>query len=958
MTEPNECPVDYPDSKEEVPYFLASGGQVGALILSRDWVNSPLGFPWQWPPELKTLINVMLNAGQPMFVTWGAARTLLYNDAFIEIVGDKHPACLGKPFHDVFAEAWDTVAPLFQEVSEGRAVHMDDITVVLEGRNRPTSEAHFVFSYTPVRGADGAVEGLFCACTETTDQVFAQRRPEAERQRQRRLLQQMPGFVALLSGPEHIYQYVNDAYVRIAGPRDFLGRRARDVFPELHDQGFFERLDEVFSTGESFTLSSAPIRLSGEDRDRMIDLVYEPIRNDEGRVSGVFVGGYDVTEVHRTAESLRESEAYIRLLLASTSEGFYAVDCEGGTTLCNFAFLTMLGFDSESQVMGRKLHEVIHHSHPSGEFYPRADCPICRCASEGRPAHVTDEVFFRIDGSSLPVEYWVHPIIRKGKLDGAICTFIDVTEQRRTEAALRDLNETLERRVEERTRERDRAWNNSQDLQVILGLDGIFRAANTAWTRVLGWEPEEVVGRHYLDLIHSDAHALSEDALPRISVDNLSTIESRCLHKDGSYRWVAWVTAPEDDLIYASGRHITAEKEAAAALEAAQAQLRHSQKLEAVGQLTGGVAHDFNNLLTIICGSVEMLGRPQLPELRRPRYVEAIADAANRAAKLTGQLLAFARRQALKPEVFDVVHSVTSISNIVRTLVGPRIVLTMRLTEEPCLVCADPSQFDTALLNLAVNARDAMGADGELVIQVRNVSRIPPLRGQAMMAGEFVAVTMADNGAGIPADNLEEIFEPFFTTKSIGHGTGLGLSQVFGFTKQSGGEIEVQSEQGQGATFTVYLPRVQGEPSTAEELDDARMVSEETHLKVLVVEDNEEVGAFARQTLQELGHESMLVANARSALGVLAEDSARFDVVFSDVVMPGMSGIELGQEIRRLYLDLPVVLTSGYSHVLAQNGSHGFELLHKPYSMAELARVLRKAVAWQAARPAAHRSIR
>jgi len=441
-------------------------------------------------------------------------------------------------------------------------------------------------------------------------------------------------------------------------------------------------------------------------------------------------------------------------------------------------------------------------------------------------------------------------------------------------------------------------------------------------------------------------------------VDNLSTIESRCLHKDGSYRWVAWVTAPEDDLIYASGRHITAEKEAAAALEAAQAQLRHSQKLEAVGQLTGGVAHDFNNLLTIICGSVEMLGRPQLPELRRPRYVEAIADAANRAAKLTGQLLAFARRQALKPEVFDVVHSVTSISNIVRTLVGPRIVLTMRLTEEPCLVCADPSQFDTALLNLAVNARDAMGADGELVIQVRNVSRIPPLRGQAMMAGEFVAVTMADNGAGIPADNLEEIFEPFFTTKSIGHGTGLGLSQVFGFTKQSGGEIEVQSEQGQGATFTVYLPRVQGEPSTAEELDDARMVSEETHLKVLVVEDNEEVGAFARQTLQELGHESMLVANARSALGVLAEDSARFDVVFSDVVMPGMSGIELGQEIRRLYLDLPVVLTSGYSHVLAQNGSHGFELLHKPYSMAELARVLRKAVAWQAARPAAHRSIR
>ena len=221
-----------------------------------------------------------------------------------------------------------------------------------------------------------------------------------------------------------------------------------------------------------------------------------------------------------------------------------------------------------------------------------------------------------------------------------------------------------------------------------------------------------------------------------------------------------------------------------------------------------------------------------------------------------------------------------------------------------------------------------------------------------MMTGEFVAVTMVDNGAGIPADNLEEIFEPFFTTKSVGHGTGLGLSQVFGFTKQSGGEIQVQSEVGKGATFTLYLPRVEGEPSTDEAVADPRPVSEETHLTVLIVEDNEEVGVFARQTLQELGYDSRLTANAREALDVLVEDSARFDVVFSDVVMPGMSGIELGQEIRRLYPDLPVVLTSGYSHVLAQDGTHGFELLHKPYSMAELARVLRKAAAWQTARSA------
>ncbi len=821
MGDASERTTHAQSSKEVLPYFLANGGEVGAIILSRDWRDSPVGSPLHWPPELKTLINVMLNAGQPMFITWGETRTLLYNDAFIEIVGDKHPESLGQPFHEVFAEAWDTVAPLFQTVSEGRAVHMDDITVTLDRRNRPTNEAHFVFSYTPVRDANGTVTGLFCACTETTEQVFAQRRLEAERVRQRRLLQQMPGFVALLSGPTHVYQYVNDAYVRISGPRDFVGRSVRDVFPELHDQGFFERLDEVYSTGEAFSMSSAPIRLSGEDEDRRIDLLYEPIRDDNGgQVTGVFVGGYDVSEVHRTAESLRESEAYIRLLLASTSEGFYAVDCLGNTTLCNAAFLSLLGFDSEGQVLGCKLHEVIHHSHPDGRHYALARMPhLSMCARDGKSAHVTDEVFFRVDGSSLPVEYWVHPIIRHGRLDGALCTFIDVTEQRRTQAALIELNETLERRVEERTRERDRAWNNSQDLQAVLGLNGIFRAANSAWTAVLEWMPEEVVGRHYLEFVHPDDRAFSAGALTAIAAVDAPAFENRCRHKDGSYRWVSWVGAPEDELIYASGRHVTAEKVAAAALEATQAQLRQSQKLEAVGQLTGGVAHDFNNLLTIICGSVEMLRRPTTLESRRPRYVEAIADAANRATKLTGQLLAFARRQALKPEVFDVVQSVQSVTNIIRTLTGSRIVLTTQLPEEPCLVRADPSQFDTALLNLAVNARDAMGGDGKLMIQVRHVSQMPPLRGQPTTHGEFVAVTVADSGKGIPAENLDEIFEPFFTTKPVGHGTGLGLSQVFGFSKQSGGEVQVQSEQGQGATFTLYLPRVHGELSTAEQAD-------------------------------------------------------------------------------------------------------------------------------------------
>ncbi|WP_267358590.1 MULTISPECIES: ATP-binding protein [unclassified Methylobacterium] len=381
----------------------------------------------------------------------------------------------------------------------------------------------------------------------------------------------------------------------------------------------------------------------------------------------------------------------------------------------------------------------------------------------------------------------------------------------------------------------------------------------------------------------------------------------------------------------------------AAALDAAtrerlQAEdaLRQAQKMEAIGQLTGGVAHDFNNLLTVIRSSSELLRRPNLPEDRRLRYAEAIADTAARATKLTGQLLAFARRQSLKPEVFDAGQSVAAIADMVGTLTGVRIEIVTRVPGEPCFVEADPSQFDTAVVNLAVNARDAMAGHGLLTIVV-----------EASVAGDVVTVSVTDTGCGIEPDDLDRIFEPFFTTKGVGHGTGLGLSQVFGFAKQSGGEIKVESALGRGSTFTLSLPRVAG-MSRAGIVDAEPEPLVDGHgTCVLVVEDNLDVGSFATQALADLGYRSIWAKDAEAALAELATDAGRFDVVFSDVVMPGMDGIALGQEIRRLHSDLPVVLTSGYSHVLAQNGTYGFELLHKPYAVDQLSLVLRKAAVWR-----------
>ncbi|UGA43264.1 ATP-binding protein [Bradyrhizobium quebecense] len=384
------------------------------------------------------------------------------------------------------------------------------------------------------------------------------------------------------------------------------------------------------------------------------------------------------------------------------------------------------------------------------------------------------------------------------------------------------------------------------------------------------------------------------------------------------------------------------QEEADRRIEAEDA-LRHGQRLEALGQLTGGVAHDFNNLLTVIRASVDMLRRPDLPEPRRQRYIDAISNTVNRAAKLTNQLLAFARRQTLKPEVFDVCQNVRTLSEMITTLIGSRIEITAQVPDETCLVNADAGQFETAIINMAVNARDAMDGVGRLTIAVRAVNKLPSEAITPPSPHGHVAVSVADTGVGIPPELFGRIFEPFYTTKEVGHGTGLGLSQVFGFAKQSGGEVTVTSEVGKGSTFTLYLPRVVGRHNVQSPLTEDAPSVDPTSASVLIVEDNAEVGKFAADTLTQLGCTCVLVENATHALEELAVDPGRFDLVFTDVVMPGMSGIELAEEIRRQRLDLPIVLASGYSQVLSQQGSGGFELLQKPYSTEQLARVLHKA---------------
>jgi PAS domain S-box-containing protein len=670
-----------------------------------------------------------------------------------------------------------------------------------------------------------------------------------------------------------------------------------------------------------------------------------PILTPEGEQTGAVLTLRDDTARATAEAALRESEAQLsqesarlRVLIDNLPVGVCFFDLDGKAVLTNPAFRHFLpGEPLPSRLPDGEERWLAWDE--NGERLPRDLYPGAR-ALRGEVVPGAEFLYRPKDGPEIWTRMGGVPILgSEGEVVAALLVVVDVDAQKRAQEALERLNQGLEQEVAARTAERDQTWLRSHDLLAVAGFDGQLKAINPAWSRVLGVDEATLLSTPFTGLIHpDDLPAVGEVVRAMMRGQTTEHFEDRLRTSGGSYRTISWTAVPEGDVFYAIGRDVTEWRYT-------EEQLRQAQKMEAVGQLTGGVAHDFNNLLTIIRSSVEFLQRPNLPEERRRRYMEAINETVNRASKLTSQLLAFARRQALKPEVFDVSERIRSVRDMLRTVMGSRIQIVTNITCGTCYVEADVVQFETALVNMAVNARDAMDGEGRLTVQLAEASQIPAIRAHAAKLGRFVAVSLTDTGSGIQADKLEHIFEPFFTTKDVGKGTGLGLSQVFGFAKQSGGDIDVKSEVGRGTTFTLYLPQAERNmvtEGTGAGADRAEVAEHGQGRRVLVVEDNVEVGQFSTQLLQDLGYETVWATNAGEALKLLEEESTGFDVVFSDVVMPGISGVDLGHEIERRYPGLPVVLTSGYSHVLAQEGPHGFELLHKPYAAEEVSRVLRR----------------
>lgn len=518
--------------------------------------------------------------------------------------------------------------------------------------------------------------------------------------------------------------------------------------------------------------------------------------------------------------------------------------------------------------------------------------------------------------------------------------------RREAQLELQAFAESLAREVEVRTRERDRTWELSQDLLAVANGQGSFESVNPAWEAVLGWSRQELMAMPFRQLVHPDDLAATEAELARLAQgERTRGFENRYRAKDGSYRWLSWTAVPEGGLNYSAARDITQQKERAAELDAAREQLRQSQKLEAVGQLTGGLAHDFNNLLAAIGGSLELMRRRGLEgrQADLERYIGVAHGAVKRAAALTHRLLAFSRRQTLEPKSVNLNRLVNGMEDLLRRTLGPGIALENVAAVGLWNVHADPSQLENALLNLCINARDAMPEGGTLVVETANRwvdARTAPARD--LPEGQYVSLTVSDNGVGMSAEVAARAFDPFFTTKPIGMGTGLGLSMIYGFAKQSGGQVRIYSEVGQGTSVSIYLPR---HDRTEENTTEAEQVETAPRADrgdtVLVVDDEASLRMLIVEVMQGLGYATLEAGDGADALRIL-ESNQRIDLLLTDVGLPGgMNGRQVADAARTLRAGLKVLFITGYAENAVLSHGHlapGMHVMTKPFEMDALAK--------------------
>jgi signal transduction histidine kinase/PAS domain-containing protein/ActR/RegA family two-component response regulator len=717
----------------------------------------------------------------------------------------------------------------------------------------------------------------------------ANARLTAEGERLRELFHQAPGFMCVLRGPDHVFDMANNAYLQLIGRRDLIGKPTREALPEVEGQGFFELLDQVYATGEPYIGRSLPIKFQrspGEVlEERFITFVYQPIRDGNGHVTGLFVEGSDVTEARHAEEALRERTHALEIVNRTGAAIVAELDTERLVQTVTDAGVALAGAE-----FGAFFYKNVDDQGGSYMLYALSGAP--REAFAAFPMPRATAVF----GPTFNGE--------------GIMRSDDITKD-------------------------PRYGRNSPNygmptghlpVRSYLAVPVRLRSGEVIGGLFFGHpEPGRFTER-------SESSLASLAAQAAVAMDNARLFQA-------AQREIRHRSRAEEQLRALNEQLEERVAEAIAEQRQAEATLRQVQKMDAVGQLTGGVAHDFNNLLQAMSGCLTLISRRTREPAVEP-IIEAGRQAVDRGTKLVQQLMAFARRESLRPEPVDIRDRVLGMSELLTRALRADIRLVTKFGPGLWPIEVDPTQFELALINLAVNARDAMPEGGSLTLEASNVYLH---EGDASaLRGDFIKLSVSDTGCGMPADVQTRAFEPFFTTKEVGKGTGLGLSQVYGLARQAGGTAWIESMQKRGTIVHILLRRSAKAPAAEMKRSSPEVSNSRRHGSVLVVEDDPIVAMTVATALEDAGFAVTRAATADEALSVIAAGGV--DLLFSDVVMPGgMSGVDLMREVQLRYPGLPVVLATGYSEEVAR--APGAQVLSKPYRIDQLVGVLDKVLA-------------
>ena len=955
---------------------------MSALMRAHDWAATPLGPAEAWPEALKAPLRIMLTSKFEMWLGWGPDMHFFYNDAYIPTLGVKHPQALGRPTRVVWAEIFDGLKGRFDIVlQEGKATWDKALLLFLE-RNGYPEETYHTFSYSPLLGSTGGVDGLMCVVSEETERVVSERR-----------LALLHGLTAALlpcRTREALVQGVNDALS--ADARDFPFSLVRFLdedggagapptvakaawpFEDILDgssstvvplQGLLDDPPHGAWPIEPRKALVTPITKAGQLAPAgALVLGLNPYRPDDpGIVGFAELIATQIAGALATVDAWLSEAAEMERLqqLFEQSPSFMAVlrGPELRFELTNPGYLQLIGHrnvigkpvrEALPEVEGQGFFELLDQVYATGEPFIGQSAPVFLQRTPGSPP----EPRF--------LDFVYQPIrAPDGAITGVFVEGIDVTITHDALLALR-ASETQFRTFAEAMP--NHVWTSPPN--------GMLDWFNSQVYRYAGARPGELDGLGWTGIVHPDDMAVaSERWTAALASGGAYETEFRLRRADGLYRWhisrAAAIRAEDGSILrwIGSNTDIEDQKSTAEALEhlnatlesqveerttelmVAEEALRQSQKMEAVGQLTGGIAHDFNNLLAGITGSLELL-QVRLDQGRldaAPRYIDAAQGAARRAAALTQRLLAFSRRQTLDPRAVNVNRLIGEMEDLIRRTVGPSVEIEVVGAGGVWPTLVDPHQLENALLNLCINARDAMPDGGRITIETANKWLDDrAARDRELPPGQYVSLCVTDTGTGMPPEVVARAFDPFFTTKPLGAGTGLGLSMIYGFVRQSGGQVRIYSEVGQGTTMCLYFPRHAGEAED-DAIKHARHAAYDGHGEtVLVVDDEQVIRMLITDVLEEAGYHVLEAADGAGALKAMQSD-ARIDLLVTDVGLPGgMNGRQLADAGRVLRPDLKVLFITGYAENAVIGHGHleaGMQVITKPFAVEALGEKVR-----------------